>query len=66
MDLDYGVIFGFIVVQLFIFNLSCLIGLMIEDSRNDLSDIRLLVSVYICNLFYFFKCLNIINICGKC
>lgn len=65
MDLDYGVIFGFIVVQLFIFNLSCLIGLMIEDSRNDLSDIRLLVSVYICNLFYFFKCLNIINICGK-
>lgn len=66
MDLDYGVIFGFIVVQLFIFNLSCLIGLMIEDSRNDLSDIRLLVIVYICNLFYFFKCLNIINICGKC
>lgn len=65
MDLDYGVIFGFIVVQLFIFNLSCLIGLMIEDSRNDLSDIRLLVIVYICNLFYFFKCLNIINICGK-
>lgn len=65
MDLDYGVIFGFIVVQLFIFNLSCLIGLMIEDSRSDLSDIRLLVSVYICNLFYFFKCLNIINICGK-
>lgn len=45
-DLDYGVIFGPIVVQPSILNPSCLIGLMTEDSRNDLSDTRLSVIVH--------------------
>lgn len=40
-DLDYGVIFGPIVVQPSILNPSCLIGLMTEDTRNDSSDTRL-------------------------
>lgn len=65
-DLDYGVIFGPIVVQPSILNPSCLIGLMTEDSRSDLSDTRLSVSVHTCNLLHFLKCLNTINTRGKC
>lgn len=61
-DLDYGVIFGPIVVQPSILNPSCLIGLMTEDTRNDSSDTRLSVSGPVI-LLDFLKCVETSDKC---